>query len=211
MWINRDIDIYSDYFLFGLVKIWMIHSTKSDFVHLFWFDVVNNVGITFVGVGHRLSVVLSSIFIGFIQWRHNWQHGVSNHQPYDCLLNRLFRRRSKKTSKLRVTGLCEGNSPVTGEFPAQRDSTAQMFPFVHHVKWVSVKWVCSLWFLHLVFNHLSINFWYRTSIHTSRDEPCDQMLKPISYQKSLHSLTHTGIIKLLMIQKNNRWHLSGRD
>ena len=25
-----------------------------------------------------------------------------------------------KTSKLRVTGLCEGNSPVTGEFPAQR-------------------------------------------------------------------------------------------
>ena len=36
-----------------------------------------------------------------------------------CLLNRLFRRRSKKTSKLRVTGLCAGNSPVTGEFPAQ--------------------------------------------------------------------------------------------
>ena len=25
----------------------------------------------------------------------------------------------KETSKLRVTGLCEGNSPVTGEFPAQ--------------------------------------------------------------------------------------------
>ena len=35
------------------------------------------------------------------------------------LLNRLFRRRSKKTSKLRVTGLCAGNSPGTGEFPAQ--------------------------------------------------------------------------------------------
>ena len=31
---------------------------------------------------------------------------------------------SKKTSKLRVTGLCEGNSPVTGEFPAQRASNA---------------------------------------------------------------------------------------
>ena len=38
------------------------------------------------------------------------------------LTNGLFRRRSKKTSKLRVTGLCEGNSPVTGEFPAQRTS-----------------------------------------------------------------------------------------
>ena len=41
------------------------------------------------------------------------------------LLNRLFRRKSKKTSKLRVTGLCEGNSPVTGEFPAQRTSNAE--------------------------------------------------------------------------------------
>ena len=38
--------------------------------------------------------------------------------------NRLFRRRSKKTSKLRVTGLYSGNSPVTGEFPAQRASNA---------------------------------------------------------------------------------------
>ena len=31
----------------------------------------------------------------------------------------------KKTSKLRVTGLCEGNSPVTGEFPAQMASNAE--------------------------------------------------------------------------------------
>ena len=37
-----------------------------------------------------------------------------NHQPHDCLLNRLFRRRSKKISKLRVTGLFAGNSPGTG-------------------------------------------------------------------------------------------------
>ena len=34
-------------------------------------------------------------------------------------------RRSKKTSKLRVTGLCAGNSPVTGEFPTQRASSAE--------------------------------------------------------------------------------------
>ena len=51
--------------------------------------------------------------------------GVSNHQPHDCLLSRLFRRRSKKISKLRVTGLCEGNSPGTGEFPAQMASNAE--------------------------------------------------------------------------------------
>ena len=35
------------------------------------------------------------------------------------------RHRSKKTSKLRVTGLCAGNSPAIGEFPAQRTSNAK--------------------------------------------------------------------------------------
>ena len=34
-------------------------------------------------------------------------------------------RRSKKTSKLCVTDLCVGNSPATGEFPAQRASIAE--------------------------------------------------------------------------------------
>ena len=60
-----------------------------------------------------------------LQWRHNGHDGISNHQPHSRLLNRLFRRRSKKTSKLRVTGLCAGNSPVTGDFPAQRASNAE--------------------------------------------------------------------------------------
>ena len=46
-----------------------------------------------------------------LQWRHNDYDSVSNHQPHGCLLKRLFRPRSKKTSKLRVTGLCVGNSP----------------------------------------------------------------------------------------------------
>ena len=58
-------------------------------------------------------------------WRRNRRGSVSNHQPHDCLLNRLFRCRSKITSKLRVTGLCVGNSPGTGEFPAQRASNAE--------------------------------------------------------------------------------------
>ena len=60
-----------------------------------------------------------------LQWRHNEHDGVSSHQPQDCLLNCLFRRRSKKASKLRVTGLCKGNSPMTGEFPAQRAINAE--------------------------------------------------------------------------------------
>ena len=60
-----------------------------------------------------------------LQWRRNGRGSVSNHQSHDCLLNRLFRRRSKKTSRLHVTGLCAGNSPGTGEFPAQMSSYAE--------------------------------------------------------------------------------------
>ena len=45
------------------------------------------------------------------------------------MLYSLFGCRSKKISKLRVTGLCAGNSPVTGRFPAQMASNAKVFPF----------------------------------------------------------------------------------
>ena len=70
-----------------------------------------------------------------LRWRHNGRDSVSIHQPHDCLRNRLFRRRSKKTSKLRVTGLCVGNSPGTGEFPARLASNAENVSmwWRHHV------------------------------------------------------------------------------
>ena len=64
-----------------------------------------------------------------LRWRHNGRDSVSNHQPHDCLLNRLFRRRSKKTSKLRVTGLCAGNSPGPVNSPHKGPVTRKMFPF----------------------------------------------------------------------------------
>ena len=76
------------------------------------------------------------IYLPSLRWRHNGRDCVSNHQPHDWLLNRLFRHRSKKTSKLRVTGLCAVNSPGTGEFPAQRASYAENVSiwWRHHVK-----------------------------------------------------------------------------
>ena len=94
---------------------------------------------------HEVMTAKSKFYLGHrqlcgglvltLQWRHNGHDSVSNHQPYDCLLNRLFRRRSKKTSKLRVTGLCAGNSPETGEFPAQMASNAENVSiwWRHHV------------------------------------------------------------------------------
>ena len=66
----------------------------------------------FIARPHYSDVIMGSI-------------ASQNHQPQDCLLNSLFRRRLKNTSKLRVTGLCAGNSPVTVEFPAQMASNAE--------------------------------------------------------------------------------------
>ena len=49
-----------------------------------------------------------------------------------CLLNRLFRCRSKKTSKLRITDLCAGNSQIMRKMfdsPHKGLITQKMFPF----------------------------------------------------------------------------------
>ena len=69
-----------------------------------------------------------------IQWRHYGPDGVSNHRPHGCLINRVFGRRSNKTSKICVTGLCAGN---TGEFRAQMASYAENVSiwWRHHVNW----------------------------------------------------------------------------
>ena len=78
--------------------------------------------------GHSQWLYICNVFpywLRPLRWRHNDHAGVSNHQSHGCLLNRLFRRKSKKTSKLRVTGHCAGNSPGTGEFPAQMASYAE--------------------------------------------------------------------------------------
>ena len=74
---------------------------------------------------HGVSLYRNQDKMISLQWRHNGHDSVSNHQPHECLFSRLFRRRSNKTSKLRVTGFCAGNSPGTGEFSAQMASNAE--------------------------------------------------------------------------------------
>ena len=66
-----------------------------------------------------------------LQWRHNEHDGISNPSLTSVYSTVYSRRRSKKTSKLCVTDLCKGNSPVTGKFPAQRASSAEN---------VSIRW-----------------------------------------------------------------------
>ena len=80
------------------------------------------------------SYILCAVMFS-LQWHHNERNGISNHQPHHCLLNHLFWCGSEKTSKLHVTGLCEGNSPVTGEFPTQMASYVENVSiwWYHHV------------------------------------------------------------------------------
>ena len=99
---------------------WMIWRPYSQWYTPIYYNIITVTSYEEHGVSHHRQP---------LQWRHNMCEGVSVHQPHDYLLNHLFRRRSKKTSKLRLTGLCAGNSPVTGEFPAQRASNAENVPF----------------------------------------------------------------------------------
>ena len=90
------------------------------------------------------------LFRTSLHWRYNERDSVSNHRRLDCLINRLFKRRSKVTSKLRVTGLCEGNSPMIGEFPEQRVSDAENVSiwWRHHDQQAACQFVVFCSWLH---------------------------------------------------------------
>ena len=64
-----------------------------------------------------------------LQWRRNGRDGVSNHQPRDCLLNRLFRHRWKKHQSPASPAFVRGihRSPVNS--PHKWPVTRKMFPF----------------------------------------------------------------------------------
>ena len=107
-------------------------------------------------------------------WRHNERNGVSNHRRLDCLLNRLFRCMSRKTPKFRVTGIYEGNSPVNGEFPAQRAVTRKMFPFddvimyykefvkirINEITWINNTITCNYHWLGSWNKDFALLVWY---------------------------------------------------
>ena len=91
-----------------------------------------------------------------LRWRHNELDGVSDHQPHGCLLNRLFRRWSKKTSKLRVTGLCVGNSPGPVNSPHKGPVTRNMLPFDDVIM--------ILWIINMLY-HWSLQTYTPESMH----------------------------------------------
>ena len=101
-----------------------------------------------VGLGVMLPCLIP-------QCHHNGRDGVSNNQPRYCLLNRLFRRRSNETSKLRVTGLCAGNLPGPGVLPAnspQKGGTCFHFMISSWENQPDIPYF-GKWILHVRTNH----------------------------------------------------------
>ena len=99
VWRNNDVIITS-----CVQGAWRSSTNKCESIEN-WFYHYNKTKI-------RKSITVTS---KWVRWR-------PNSPGLDCLVNRLFRRRSKKISKLRVTGLCDENSSIIGEVPAQRAS-----------------------------------------------------------------------------------------
>ena len=98
-------------------------------------------------------------------WRHNGFDRVSNHQPRHCILSRLFRRRSKKTSKLRLTGLCRGIHRRPVNSPYKWPVTRKMFPFDDvimtvraRIKWTRYVYIITCRFLR------DYQSWYQDSL-----------------------------------------------
>ena len=122
--------------------LWMMHIKNVAYATCYIFSAIIG-DIRCVGNSNGLNALT-------LQWRHNGHDGVSNHRPRHCLLNCLFRLRSKKTSKPRVTGLYVGNSSVTGEFPAQKVSNAENLSICwrhHEAKWhmyASIKYTTTV-------------------------------------------------------------------
>ena len=116
-----------------MIIIDKIHEWRYSFkVIIFLVSNYNNMTMNRLQYRHYRNYWYSTHSISFwisipLHCRHNRRDGVSNHQPYDCLFNCLFRCKSKKISRLRVTGLCEGNWPVNS--PHKWPVTRKMFPF----------------------------------------------------------------------------------
>ena len=89
-----------------------------------------------------------------LRWRHYERDDVSNHEPHDCLLNRLFRRRSKKTSNSAASLAFEGGIhrwPVNS--PHKEPVTRKMFPFDDAIMAIIRLLWLTIYNLHSAYRH----------------------------------------------------------
>ena len=104
--ISYEMGIYMWIYLVWIIMFnsWYKHSAEKNYLNILNF------------LGHHFNCSDEEVSGNPLQWRNNEHDGVSI----------VCSGADKKTSKLHVTGLCEGNPPG---FPSQRASKAEMFSF----------------------------------------------------------------------------------
>ena len=111
-----------------MFQIWQVSKHRQLYIPLYTWQNEGGNGLEFVAdcrgePGNPRKLLCEhqawKISINPLQWCHNERDAISNYWCLDCLLNRLFRRRSKKTSS---------SSLVTGGFPHKGPVMRNMFP-----------------------------------------------------------------------------------
>ena len=151
------------------------------------------------------TLLIHGIYIwrNSLQWRHNEHDSVSNHQPHVCFFSRLFRHRSKKTSKLHVTGLCAGNSPEAGEFPAQMASNAENVSiwWRHH----AFKWRGSMLTKASIGSYFRVDAcYYYSSLHVSCwNDTAEVLCKLRTFLWINSNMCHLNVAEYFMFRRHN--------
>ena len=105
---------------------------------------------------------------------------------YSAVYSGADKKKKKKKSKLRVTGLCAGNSPDTGEFPAQMASYAKNV---------------SMWWRHHAYRQLLLNLYEKLAVICKtpiyRWRACSQ------WYLCIYPLTHWGRMRHTCICADN--------
>ena len=190
---------------------WIIIGSINDFSHI-WIEAINWITVGFLSIapwGRSFEIKIWKSFLNemflrmmsmqcktfcsglcmytlSLQWRYNGRDGISNHQPHGCLLTSLFRRKSKKTSKLCITGLCVGNSLTTGEFPAQKAS---------NIENVSIWWC-----YHVLLHWCQYIFWTDSDLGFRLQWNFNQNTSNFSFRKMHLGLQNSGHVFIVSIQ-----------
>ena len=97
------------------------------------------------------KVVSLVVELGSLQLRYNGCESVSNHQPHDCLPNRLFRRRSKRRQSSASLAFVRGIHRSLVNSPHKWPVTRKKLPFIDAImsqskQTVAKFYTCSVWF-----------------------------------------------------------------
>ena len=112
--------------------------------------------------GINFSFVLFVVFDSLMPGDTHYSDVIMGAMRLKSPASRLFTRpfipaQINKTSKLRAAGLCGGNSPVTGEFPTQMTSNAELVSIWwrhQHIKMgLHHAWGLTLWCIHILEAH----------------------------------------------------------